>query len=100
MPDRLAALDEGCAGFDRLLGAPAWPRQIYLQIRDDPARLRTEDDDPIGEKDGFVNAVGDENDSLAIAVPHLHQLDLHHLANLRVERAEGFVHEEIGRGDA
>ena len=32
-------------------------------------------------------------------LPKLHQLDLHHLADLRIERAERLVHEQRGRID-
>src|SRR5579864_1703263 len=41
-----------------------------------------------------------EYHGLAVAVPQLHELDLHHFTDLRVERAERFVHEQVGRPDA
>src|SRR5262249_60760569 len=54
---------------------------------------------------GFVNttrlvyAMGDEYDRFPVLIPQPHELDLHHLADLRVERAERLVHEQIRRID-
>jgi hypothetical protein len=43
--------------------------------------------------------VRDEDHRLLVALPEAQQLDLHQLAGLRVERAEGLVHEEDRRLD-
>src|SRR6185503_1611208 len=49
---------------------------------------RAHDDDPIGEKHGFVDLVGDEEDGLASLAPDLEQLGLHVFAGLCIKRGE------------
>src|SRR6266850_1698156 len=53
-----------------------------------------EDDDAVAEEDGLFDVVGDEDDGLARALPELDQFFLHGLARLRIEGAEGLVHQQ------
>src|SRR6266850_1409857 len=53
-----------------------------------------EDDDAVAEEYRFLDVVGDEDDGLARALPELDELFLHGLARLRVEGAEGLVHQQ------
>ena len=46
------------------------------------------------EEDRFVDLVGDEQDGLAPLLPDAHQLGLHDLAGLRIERGERLVHQQ------
>src|SRR5713226_8062355 len=63
----------------------------------DPARARREDDDLVGERDGLLEVVSDEEHGIARVRPQVQQLVLHQVARLDVERAEGLVHEKDGR---
>ena len=51
-------------------------------------------DDAVGEIDGLLDAVSDEEDRPRIDAGEPDQLLLHHDARLRVERAERLVHQE------
>src|SRR5215472_2013580 len=53
----------------------------------------------VGEKHRLVDLMGYEQDGLAALLPDAHQLGLHDLAGLRVERRERLVHEENIRID-
>src|SRR5712691_4176537 len=59
----------------------------------DAARARREDDDFVGERDGLLEIVGDEEHGVARVRPQVEQLVLHQVARLDVERAEGLVHQ-------
>src|SRR5262249_39011949 len=59
-----------------------------------PARPARERQEGGGEKRRLVDLVGDEQDGLAAVLPDAHQLRLHDLAGLRVERGERFVHQQ------
>src|SRR6185312_15282367 len=60
----------------------------------DTAGRSTHDDDAVGEIDRLVDVVGDEQNRLAVALPDAQQLRAHHLPDLRIERAEGLVHQQ------
>ncbi len=53
-----------------------------------------EDRHPVGEIRGLADVVGDEEDRLACLLPDLLQLFVQDVAGLRIERCEGFVHEQ------
>src|SRR5262245_24229466 len=53
-----------------------------------------EHEDTVGEKQRLVDAVGDEDHRGTGARPDLEEILLQLLARLRVERAEGFIHED------
>ena len=55
------------------------------------------DDNTIGHDQRFFLIVGDVDDRDAEAILDLHELDLHVLAQLLVERAERLVHEQQRR---
>ena len=77
------------------------PRSWDVDLDDltDASRVGAHHDDPIGEQDGLVELVGDEDDRLAVPVPDLEQFGLHDLAGLRVECCERLVHQEHRRVD-
>src|SRR5579875_1620582 len=94
-PDMVDRLDKGAgsrqfgvflveADVDDLLDAPGTGRHHG---------------DPLGEKDRFLHVVGDEDHGLARMLPDAQQLHLHQAAGLRVERAEGLVHQQDARID-
>ena len=78
--------DFGLGGAEELL---------RREVGEDAAGV--EEDDAVGEIEGFVEVVGDEEDGLAEALKQ----GAHHLLHLEagegIERAEGLVHEEDGR---
>jgi len=50
------------------------------------------DEDAIGELDGFLDIVRDEEDRFLFALPNAHEIGAHFQAGEKVERAERFVH--------
>src|SRR5205814_6451387 len=73
------------------------PWQVDGVARLDRARARGHDDDLVGQRDGLLEIVGDEEDGLARGTPQREELVLHEIARLYVERAERLVHEEHAR---
>ena len=77
------------------LGDVARARQVDDVLAD---RVRGgaggKDHDAVGEADGLLEVVGDEDDALPVGAPELEQLVLHERARLHVERRERLVHEE------
>src|SRR5579864_1218370 len=69
-------------------------RQIDAYILDDRCRPPPHYEHTIGQKGGFSDAMGDENDSLAIALPDAKQFQRHLIPCYCVESAEGLVHQE------
>ena len=57
-------------------------------------RMRREHQDAIGQVDGLIQIVGDEDDRDIDFTPDLQQMSLHARARLRIERAEGLIHEQ------
>src|SRR5580692_6099665 len=57
-------------------------------------RPRTEHDDAIGELNGFVDVVGDEDDGPSFRLPDAQQLAAHDDARDGVEGAEGLIEKE------
>src|SRR5713101_391368 len=62
----------------------------------DPSRAGREHDHLVGERDGLLEVVGDEEHGVARLRPEVQQLVLHHVPRLDVQSAEGLVHEENG----
>ena len=96
------------APIDQQLGAPARTRQIDVDDRLDAAGRARQHHDAVGEEHRLLHAVGDEQHGLAVALPDLEQLVLQARARVRIERAEGLVHQQdvravgqrAGDGDA
>ncbi len=85
-------------GVEPDLGDVARARQADLPLADDArGRAGAHDDDAVGERDGFLEVVGDEHHRLAVGAPQLQQEIAHDLPGLRVERAEGLVHQQDAR---
>src|SRR5437016_2891715 len=77
----------------------AWPRQLDGHALPQPTRPAREDEHAVGQKHRLVDLVGDEQDRLAASFPDAHELRLHDLAGLRVERRERLVHQQNLRVD-
>src|SRR5262245_59501893 len=75
------------------LDAPR-PRQIDGDAIDDPAGTRAHHYDLVAEEDRLVDAVRHEQGGLLVLFPDLDELVAHRLTRLRVERAEGLVHDQ------
>ena len=56
--------------------------------------MRRHDDYPVREVKRFVDAVRDEDYRLSVLLPYSQQLALEQHASVRVERAEGLVHQQ------
>ena len=56
--------------------------------------MRRHDDYPVREVKRLVDAVRDEDDRLSVLLPYSQQLALEQHARVRVERAEGLVHQQ------
>src|SRR6266480_2484919 len=69
-------------------------RKVDAHLFADARGTGGEDDDAVAEEYRLLDVVGDEDDGLARALPELDQLLLHGLARLRVEGAEGLVHQQ------
>src|SRR5215468_2637454 len=78
------------------LGAGAIPRMRHGHVHDlfDGAGTSGHDHDAIGEEDRLRDAVSDEDHRFLVLFPDAEQLLLHHFARLRIEGAEGLVHEK------
>src|SRR6185437_11049337 len=78
--------------------AVAWVRQgRNLKVGADVARIASEHDDAVGEEDGFLDVVGNEEDGLrgdGFFLPELEQFAAEVFGGEYVERGKGFVHEE------
>ena len=84
----------------------SWAGEWDGDVGGEAARSGGEDEDAVGEDDGFVDAVCDEEDGCALPGPDGEEFGLEVGAGLGVEGAEGFVHQEgfwacgEGAGDA
>ena len=70
-----------------------------MELADDAARAWREDEDAVAERDGFMDVMGDEDDRLSGRLPDRFELAVEPVARQRVERAEGFVHQQRLRLD-
>src|SRR5512134_1220369 len=91
MPDLVPQIDERPA---RDHGPVAWTRQIDLAHRSNVRRTPRQDDDPVTHQHRLVDGMRDEQHGGRPAVPDSQQLELELLARLRIDRAEGLVHEQ------
>src|SRR5207248_3309149 len=94
-PDRLVELGESRLETD--LRDVARPRQVDLVGALHGARSGGEDDDAIGERDRFLEVVGDEDHRCRRRGPERQELVLHRRPRLHVERRERFVHKQNAR---
>ena len=90
--DAAVAADEA---LDELVGGR--PQQLVGRgvLLEDPAHV--EQGDAVGQLDGLVEVVGDQDDRLVDAGLQGEQLVLQPAPHDRVHRAEGLVHEQDGR---
>src|SRR5262249_15294781 len=72
---------------------PALTREIDRNDFLDPPWTRSQHDNPVGEQRRLGDTVCDEDDGLARFDGDAHELPLHAIARLGVQRAEGLVHE-------
>src|SRR5262250_2745550 len=88
------ALDLALEGHEG--GARAVARMENGHVHDllDGAGMGGHDHDAVREEDRLRDAVGDEDHCLLVLFPDAEQFLLHHLARLRIEGAEGLVHEK------
>ena len=75
----------------------AWPRNAHVDALLDPSRPRSHDADAIGEQQRLLDVVRDEEHRLVVPLPDLEQQLLHQHARLRIEAAEGLVHQQHRR---
>src|SRR6267378_2244904 len=75
----------------------ARPRNLHRELRLDPSRTRGQDHDPVGEIEGLLRVVRDEEHGLPPLLPEPGQRVLHPGARLGVEGAEGLVEQQDGR---
>src|SRR6478735_4638728 len=91
VPDVVAILEQ----LDRFAHLDvARSRQVDLDFLADARRPCGEHHHAVGEEHGLVDVVRDEDDGFSRSLPEAHQLFLHLLARLRVERAERLVHQQ------
>ena len=88
-------LEDAVAQLEVARGADiARVRDVDVDDLLDAGGAGVEDDDAVGELDGFVDVVGDEDDGLALGVPDAEEFAAHDEAGDGVEGAEGLVEEE------
>jgi hypothetical protein len=69
-------------------------RQIDVENLFDTSRPASHDRHAIGQKDGLVDAMGNEHHRGCALLPDAEQFLLQRLACLRIERAKGLVHQQ------
>src|ERR1044071_9843838 len=72
----------------------ARPRNAYILDGFDSTRARTHQYYPVGERNGFDEIMGDEDDRFLGSVPELQQLILQNDPGLRIEGAERLIHQD------
>src|SRR5471030_951847 len=72
----------------------ARPREWNFNVGNHLARPLAHHQHPVGEIDGFADAVGDEDRGAVMLLPDLHQREVHLVARDRVEGAERLVHQQ------
>ena len=73
------------------------PRQVDGELGADPSRVGRQDEDAVGEQDGFFDVVGDDEHRACgevVARPEGEELGAEVLGGEDVERGERFVHEQ------
>ncbi len=69
----------------------------FILSHDAGTRPGRHDDDAIRQRDGLFQIVGHEHDRLLVLRPQVEQKVAHDDTRLRIERAEGLVHQQIFR---
>jgi hypothetical protein len=77
----------------------AFGRQSAQDIEADGCRLAHQNNQPVRQKDGFIDIMGDEDDRRTRHLVDAAEFDLQVLARHGIEGAEGFVHEKQVRLD-
>src|SRR6266478_1837560 len=75
---------------------------VHREISVNVSGIAAEDDDAVGENDGFFNIVGDDENGAGgdfVFEPELEQLAAERFGGEHVERGEGLVHEQDFRLD-
>ncbi len=75
----------------------AWPSNRHRNIVNDATGARAHDQDSVGERDGLVDIMSDEDNGDANLRPYVEQHTLHHRSGLSVEGAERLVHQQDAR---
>src|SRR6266576_4651098 len=94
-PDRLVELGESRLETDLRDVPGPWQGDLVGALH--RSRSGGEDDDAIGERDRFLEVVGDEDHRCRRRGPERQELVLHQRPRLHVERRERFVHEQNAR---
>ena len=97
--DFVNVVDEVGEGFGF---AVAGLGELDLEVGADVAWVAAEDDDAVGQQDGFFNVVGDDEDGLGghgLVGPQLQQFRTEVFGGQYVEGAEWLVHEQDFRFD-
>src|SRR5262245_55025928 len=96
--EKLAQVFDRAQELARIEDVPR-PRMRDGNLHDllDGPRTGGHDNDSIGQEGRLLEIVGHEEHGLGSRLPDPHQLEVHVLPGLRVEGAEGLVHEEHGR---
>src|SRR5262249_48405462 len=94
MPDALHMFDETrlAAGM-----SATWAREVVVHDVGNAARARGHHHHAIRKQYRFLDTVGDEENGVAIAQPYALEVEVHLLAGERIERPEGFVHQQQPR---
>src|SRR5882757_2234500 len=71
----------------------ARPRNVHLEHILDLAGTRREQDDTVGQCQGFTEIVCHEQNGLLLAVPYPQQDFVHINLGVSVERTKGFIHQ-------
>ncbi len=62
-----------------------------------PARTRGHDNNPVPERDGFLQIMGNEDHGLLVLQPQIQQLLLQHNPRLRIKRTKRLIHDDQPR---
>src|ERR1700687_5859710 len=76
------------------LGHVARPRQRHRIVRLHGPWSGADDEDAIGQRDGLLEVVGDEDNRRTGGSPQRKELVFHQRSRLHVEGAEGLVHQQ------
>src|SRR5688572_12899928 len=95
LPDQIPDLIAELVALRRLLDLErARARQVDADVLADAPGAGAQHHHAVAEEHRLLDVVGDEHDGLARALPDARHFLLHGLARLRVERAEGLVHQQ------
>src|SRR3984893_2339158 len=75
----------------------AWPWKRDVELFPNAPGIAREQDDAIGEADGFARVMGDEDDGLPPLLPDTLDVAVELLAGQGVERGERLIHQKDAR---